>query len=80
MPELDEYWLMVVEHELYLNASLLFTVEDRPTLAPTSVAVLFLKKALAQSSPLTFTGKLYALVISQIQILYGLRSIMGFIA
>ncbi len=60
MPELDdEYWLMVEEHiavlELFLNANLLFTVEDtsRPTLAPTLVAVLFLKKTLAQTSPLT---------------------------
>ena len=58
MPELDyEYWLMVEEHiallQPYLNANLLCTVEDRPTLAPTLVAVLFLKRALAQSSPLT---------------------------
>ena len=49
MPELDyEYWLMVEEHiallQPYLNANLLFTVEDRPTLAPTLVAVLFLKE------------------------------------
>ena len=80
MPELDdEYWLMVEEHiailALYLNANLLFTVEDRPTLAPTLVAVLFLKKSLAQSSPLT----LYHM-IGQIQILCGSGSIMSFIA
>jgi hypothetical protein len=58
MPELvGEYWLMVGEHtallELFLNANLLFTVEDRPTLSPTLVAVLFLKKALALTSSLT---------------------------
>ncbi len=58
MPDLDdEYWLMVEEHiavlELFLNSNLLFTVEDRPTLAPTLVAVLFLKKTLAQTSPMT---------------------------
>ncbi len=53
----DKYWLMVEERiallTLYLNANLLFTVEDRPTLAPTLVAVLFLKKSMVQSSPLT---------------------------
>ncbi len=43
VPELDdEYWLMVEEHiallELYLNANMLFIVEDRHTLAPTLVA------------------------------------------
>ena len=43
---------------LYSNAEkadiLLFTVEDMPTLAPTLMAILFLKKTLARASKLTF--------------------------
>ena len=55
----DEYWVLVEEHiallHLFLHANPLFTVEDKPTLAPTLIAVFFLKESLAAPARLTLS-------------------------